>query len=48
MSSEWNGSNVVDIVGVKQASPALPAFDLCGNKGKAGEALALPLPPPSK
>ena len=36
-------------VGVKQDSPALPAFEPCGNngnltnKGKAGEALALPL-----
>ena len=35
--------------GVKQASPALPAFDLRGSrgniasKGKAGETFALPL-----
>ncbi|MDD2499962.1 MAG: hypothetical protein PHN92_03985 [Geobacter sp.] len=44
-----NGS--VGVVGAKQDSSALPAFDLCGNKvnvankGKAGEAFALPLPP---
>ena len=30
-------------VGAKQGSSALPAFDLRGNKGKAGETLALPL-----
>jgi len=30
-------------VGVKQGASALPAFDFCGNKGKAGEAFALPL-----
>jgi hypothetical protein len=30
-------------VGAKQGSSALPAFDLCGSKGKAGEAFALPL-----
>jgi hypothetical protein len=30
-------------VGVKQGSSALPAFDLRGNQGKAGEAFALPL-----
>ena len=30
-------------VGVKQGSPALPAFDLCGSTGKAGGAFALPL-----
>jgi REP element-mobilizing transposase RayT len=36
---------VVGGVGVKQGSSALPAFDLRGIKGKAGEALALPLPP---
>ena len=34
---------VVGVVGAKQGSSALPAFDLCGNLGKAGEALALPL-----
>jgi len=39
----------VKFVGVKQGSPALPAFDLRGtmgnvtNRGKAGEAFALPL-----
>ncbi len=32
-----------NIVGVKQGSSALPAFDLRGNKGKAGETFALPL-----
>ena len=40
MNSEFD---VAVSVGVKQASPALPAFDLAGNRGKAGEALALPL-----
>lgn len=30
-------------VGVKQGSSALPAFDLYGIKGKAGETFALPL-----
>jgi hypothetical protein len=30
-------------VGAKQDSSALPAFDLRGTKGKAGETLALPL-----
>ena len=30
-------------VGVKQGSSALPAFDLRGSKGKAGETFALPL-----
>jgi hypothetical protein len=33
------------IVGAKQASFALPAFDLRGSKGKAGETFALPLRP---
>ena len=42
MSSAWNGSNVVDIVGVKQALSALPAFDLCGNKGKQVRRLLCP------
>lgn len=37
--------HIIEFVGVKQDSPALPAFDLGGNKGKAGEALALPLRP---
>jgi REP element-mobilizing transposase RayT len=41
--------HINEFVGAKQDSPALPAFDLHGNKddiatkGKAGEALALPL-----
>ena len=30
-------------VGAKQVSSASPAFELRGNKGKAGETLALPL-----
>ena len=30
-------------VGAKQVSSASPAFDLRGNKGKAGETFALPL-----
>ena len=33
----------VEVVGAKQGSSALPAFDLRSTKGKAGEAFALPL-----
>ncbi len=41
MSPEPNTSDV--IVGEKQGSSALPAFDLRGAKGKADGAFALPL-----
>jgi len=43
MNYEGNKSDVAESVGVKQGSSALPAFDLRGTKGKAGETLALPL-----
>jgi REP element-mobilizing transposase RayT len=38
-------SESIEVVGAKQGLSALPAFDLRGNQGKAGGALALPLHP---
>lgn len=44
MPNHFHGILHIDVfVGVKQDSPALPAFDLRRTKGKADEALALPL-----